>query len=140
MEKYPKEQLWKVYHSLSPDLKEAIFSEKTSEVIRNTCQKNNLTEEIPDIAELIGYTLLGLLPPENFRELLENDLGEGKESAKEAFREINRFIFYPVKPALDQLYSEDKKSIEIKKSPAKKTVKRTVSKKKEKDDYLEPIE
>ncbi len=100
---YTKEELWKVFDKLPDELKEAIFSAQTADNIWNICERNEV-EETQKVSELVGHVLLGLLPAEGFQRALEQELQLEIEKAKKVAQEINRFIFYPVKPALDQLY------------------------------------
>jgi hypothetical protein len=102
---YSKEQLWKLYEKISPELKEAIFSEETAESIWDICSRNGIEDErISEIARYTGRVLLGILPPVDFQEILEKELKLEKSVAKKAAQEISRFIFYPVKPLLEELY------------------------------------
>jgi hypothetical protein len=106
LEEYSKEELWKIYEKLPPELKGAIFSEETANFIYEICSRNNIDEgeKISEIARYTGRTLLGLLPPEKLNEVLEKDLGLGKEVAKKISQEINHLILYPVKASLEALY------------------------------------
>lgn len=102
---YSKEEIWKLYEKISPELKEAIFSEETAESIWDICSRNRIEDErISEIARYTGRVLLGILPPDDFQETLEKELKLEKSVAKRAAQEINRFIFYPVKPLLEELY------------------------------------
>lgn len=104
-EEYTKEQLWKLYEKLPQELKEAVFSEKTAESIGRVCDKNGIKEKkISEVARYIGRVLLGILPPAELQEILETELKLKKSVAKKVIQEINRFIFYPVKSSLEELY------------------------------------
>jgi len=137
---YSKEQLWKLYEKIPQELKEAIFSEDTAESIWEICSRNGIEDErISEIARYTGRVLLGILPPADFQETLEKELKLGKEVAKKVSQEINRFIFYPVKSSLEELYK-----IEIA-PPAKPTgitppPEEKPSAPPRKDVYREPIE
>lgn len=146
MEKeYTKEQLWKLYKKLPEELKEAAFSVENAENIESICKRNGIEEEkISKITKFVGQVFLGLLPPNEFQENLEMELNLEKETAKKVAREINRFIFFPVREALEKLYK-----IEIAPSTIEeKIVTPTEIKPKEKkpeekprmDIYREPIE
>ena len=135
---YSKEEFWKLYEKLSPELKEAIFSEETADRIEDICLRNEVEDErISEIARYTGRVLLGVLPPDEFQEVLEKELKIEKDKAKRVAREINRFIFYPVKSSLEELYK-----IEIA-PPAKPKVAPLPEEKPEapslKDIYREPI-
>jgi hypothetical protein len=139
-EKYTKEQLWKLYKDLPEELKEAVSSIENSEEIFKICQKNDIpADKISDVSKYVGHTLLGLLPPEEFSEKLEKDLGLKKESAKKAAQEISRFVFYPVKSALEDLY----KTEFVPSAPSTEKGIKTEEKEEappHKDTYREPIE
>lgn len=101
--KYTSEQLWKLYENLPEELQEAIFSVETADNIWNICERNNV-EKISSIAKYVGNVLVGVLAPEDLQETLEEELKIEKDVAKKVVQEINRFIFFPVRPALEQLY------------------------------------
>lgn len=119
---YTQDQLWKLYENLPPDLQEAIFSEKNAEHIDAICGRYKLAEEkIPEIAGLVGKILLGIMPPENFQDVLEKEAGLKREIAKEVAHEINRFILAPVKGSLDQIYHIGTTPPEKPQAPPKET-------------------
>lgn len=137
-QEYTKDQLWKLYEKLPDELKEAIFSGDTADDIWNICERNEVNE-VSKVAKYAGYVLMGVLPPDEFQKTLEVEVGLEKEMAKRVAQEINRFIFYPVKPALEELYK-----VTITPPPA---VPKVVSPPEEKppappskDVYREPIE
>lgn len=100
---YTREQLWKLYQKLPGELKEAIFSVGTADSIYDICERNEV-EEISEVAKYTGWVLLGVLPPEEFEETIKKELKLKKEIAKKVAREINRFIFFPVKSSLEEIY------------------------------------
>ena len=102
--KYTSEQFWKLYENLPQELKDALFAEETGNYIYEICQRNEIEEKLEEIVDLAGQVLVGVLAPENFQTSLEKDIGLEKETAKKVAQEINRFIFYPVKSALEGLY------------------------------------
>jgi hypothetical protein len=115
--KYTQEQLWKSFEKLPEELKTAVFSNETADIIWNTCDKNDI-QEVPKVAEKVGYVLMGIIPPEDFQKTLEKEIQIEKEKSKKAAYEINRLIFYPVKTALESLFTiktnlPSKKSVKI---------------------------
>jgi len=134
---YPKEQLWELYQSLPDELKELVFSEKTADTIGDICRRNGISEEekISGLTKYTGYVLLGVLPPEELSQTIKQDFEVSQESANKIAREINRFIFFPVKASLETLYKtkldtgEEEKEEEEKEEETPK-----------KDIYREPIE
>ncbi len=109
---YTQEELWKLYEKLPEELKRAMVGADTSDHVWNICERYEF-DEVSKVAKLVGDVLLGILAPEDFQEELEKELKVEKETAKKATQEINRFIFYPVRPLLEQLH-------EIKVSPERK--------------------
>lgn len=102
--KYNREQLWKLYEKLPEDLKEAIFSGDTAENLYEACARNGIEDDrIPEIARYVGRVLLGILPLDKFQKTLEEEVKLKKETAKRISREVNRFIFYPLKSSLEEI-------------------------------------
>ena len=144
--KYSKEEIWKLYEKLPEELKEAVFSETTAESIWEICERNGIEDDrISEIARFAGRVLMGILPPDELQETLEKELELDKERAKKISQEINRFIFYPVKSTLGELYKiEIAPPAGAPPSVPKKTVpseeKLEEEKPKREDIYREPVE
>ena len=140
---YTSEQFWKLYDKIPQELKDALFSNETGNNIYETCKHNKVVEHHESIIDYTGQVLLGVLPPEDFQKILIKNLGIQQDLANKIAREINRLIFYPVRPFLEELYR-----IEIMPSENKKggELKSDIPKTKEKpapigpDTYREPIE
>ena len=144
LNQYTKTQLWELYKKLPEELKEAISSLDNTDNIYDICEQNNVPEEIiPDISRVVGHVLLGVLLPDQFQSVLEQELSLEKETAKKVAREINRFVFYPVKPLLEDLHKieinppageKQKTEVKIETETEKKEAQLS------KDTYREPIE
>lgn len=133
-EEYSKEELWKLYEKLPDNLKDAIFSAETANSINNICQRNSLEEgKVTEIARYTGYVLMGLLSPDEFEKTLKEEVKLKNDSAKKVNQEINRFIFFPLRTTLEQLYK-----IEI--MPVAKPTEETAKEKPRRDTYREPVE
>jgi len=105
--KYTSEQFWKLYKKLPQELKDALFAEETGNNIYDTCKRNGIEENLEEVVEYVGQVLVGVLPPEEFQETLEKEAGIEKNLVKKVAQEINRFVFYPVKPLLEELYKTE---------------------------------
>ncbi len=105
--KYKKEQLWKLYEKLPDELKEAVFSGETADSIYDICQRNEIDEMVSEVASIVGHVLLGVLPPDEFEEAIKKELKLENDLAKKVAQEINRFVFYPVKSSLEELYGTE---------------------------------
>ena len=136
--KYTREEFWKLYEKLPQELKDALFAEETGNNIYETCKRNGVENNLDQIVEYVGQVLDGVLPPDEFQATLEKEVKLKKDIAKKVAQEINRFIFYPVKSSLEELYK-----IEIA-PPAKPKVVPPPEEKPPappaKDIYREPIE
>ena len=141
-EEYTKEQFWKLYEKLPQELKDALFAEETGDNIHDICERNGVLENLDRVVDYVGRVLVGLLPPDDLQETLERELEIDKERAKKIGQEINRFIFYPVKAYLEELYKIE--MVPIAGTPAKPPVKKVEEKAEERpkreDIYREPIE
>jgi len=105
MPAYSKEQLNNLFDQLPEELQETIFSLDTSENILNVCRTYGLlSEEVGQISECVGQVLMGLLPPSDFQRAIQDRVGIPEVLARAVTREIHRFVFYPVRPALEELY------------------------------------
>ena len=104
VKKYTSEQFWKLYEKLPQELKDALFAEETGNNIYEVCKRNEIADNLEEIVEYVGQVLVGVLPPEEFQKTLEEELKLEKDLAKKIAQEINRFIFYPVKSSLEELY------------------------------------
>ena len=102
---YTPEEIDKILQNLPEELKEAFFSLETVEIIQNVCQTYGIRDErVGKIADYVGQVLMGLLLPSEFQKNLEKEVGLPEVLTKAITQEINRFIFYPVKPCLEELY------------------------------------
>ena len=104
VKKYTREQFWKLYEKLPQELKTALSSDETANNVLDVCKRYNALENFDQIIEYVTQVLVGVLPPNEFQESLEGEIKIEKEFAKKIAQEINRFIFYPVKPNLEKLY------------------------------------
>ena len=142
-QKLTKEQYWKLFNNLSEEMKDIILSEKTATDIFDICERNEI-DDVSRVADYVGQTLLGVLAPDNLQKTLESELKLKKAQSQTVMQEINRFIFYPIKTLLEELYSSEI----LPKGAEKKVLKPEISISKEEkeskpsksDTYREPIE
>ena len=136
---YTQEQLDKIYEKLPEELKEAIFSVETAEEIGDTCESYGITDNrVGEIADRVGYVLAGLMLPQEFAQVIETEVKLPKVLAQAIARDLNRFVFYPVRPALEQLHRME---IEVSaKIVTPEPSAEQEEKPKEPDSYREPLE
>lgn len=103
-QEYTSEQIQKLYQNLPEDLREAIFSLETADVIYNTCKTYGLTQgQAGKISDAVGEVLAGLLLPLEFPKTIKKETNLPEVLVRVITQEINRFIFYPVKQSLGEL-------------------------------------
>lgn len=142
---YTQEQLDKLYEKLPEELREAMFSMETAEEIGEICESYGINDNrVGEIADRVGYILAGLMLPQEFAAVLEKEVKLPKVLAEAISKDLNRFVFYPVRPALEQLHRME---IEVSAKivtpqPVPETEEQTPEKPKqsEPDTYREPIE
>ena len=148
MQDYTREQLWKLYKGLPEELKEAAFSDKTTQAIYDICDRNGITEEkqISEIIRYVGKVMFGILHPENLQYFLEKELEIEIETAKKIHQDIHDIIFRPIKKNLDKLYGTETPSSQTTETEAiteEKTMPRTTRAEEETsqeaDSYRESI-
>ncbi len=123
---YTKDQFWQLYRKLPPELKEIISCEETSDNIYEICERYELLDFLYGITEIVGQVLLGVLNPKEFQSTIEKVLSLNPNVAKKISQEINRFIFYPARMALGEIYDmefspvvKEKEPLPIQKTPPK---------------------
>jgi len=147
MAKYSQEEARKMFKVIPTTLKEVLLSPDTAETILKITQEYNINDErVRKLASLVGYSLLGMLPPSNLDKEIETELNIDKETAQEIAQKIIRLILYQVKDELKDLYQ----NIQIYPSGAVEAEKETKTKTEEPEEkqkissktdiYREPID
>lgn len=131
MVEYSREQFVELYKDLPEDLKKAMSSERTIDTTERLSDQEDLSdEEHHAFVKAIGDVLLGLVKPSKFKEELEK-AGISKKGAEKINSSVQRFIFYPVRDTLAQLYEEE---LKIKKGPEVEELKEETGEKEEKKE------
>ncbi len=102
---YSNEQLMTAFKMLPNDVREAILSVNTAEVIKQTADKYKLMiDKAGQLADETGLVMLGLTHPNQFIADLAERLEIDKKLAKEIAEEINSRIFFPVRENLKKIH------------------------------------
>ncbi len=118
MPNYTKEQLLEKYRALPKEVREAIFSINTAEIIRQIGEKHKLMiDKIGELADETGLVMLGLGHPNQFISHLTERLEINHELAKEIAQEVNLKIFYPIREHLKKMYGIIEEKFEEEPSP-----------------------
>lgn len=106
-----KEEFTKLYRTLPPKIKDVLFDEEVGLTLIKICKRHNIEHIYDDMMDLTTKTLIGLLPPEEIEKVLIRDLDISMVSAKEIAIEVNRFIFFPIKEEISDLYGIKSKEV-----------------------------
>lgn len=144
-QKYSRDQLRQLYIKLPQEIKDVVSDDEAAKEIEEICGRNGIDDErVGKISDLIRDVLFGLQLPEEFQKELEKEAGLNEETAKKISREINRFVFYPVKPALEQLQKIEVVSQKPNENAKSETILKPAEEyqaiTKKDDTYREPIE
>ena len=69
MEELSRDELWEIYKTLSPELKDAIFSEDTADAVWNISRLHEI-KDVSKLGKLTSHVLMGLLPPQMFKDTI----------------------------------------------------------------------
>jgi len=128
---YSLEQLRSAHKKLPQNIKDAIDSVDSTEIMLDLRKKHSLTiEQMGYIADETGFAMLGLTHPKDFVGNIKSKLGVSDEIAKDITKEINDEIFAPIKDSLMKLHG----------SPRVDTIPPTEKVESIDDSYREPVE
>ena len=136
-------EFFKLYEKLPEELQDLISSTEMGDSLENICTQYDVLSYLYEVNDYVGNVLLGLLPPNEFEETLQKGLSIEKNKAKKITREVNRFVFYPVKSLLEDMYNIELApvaKIETKLPVTKKEEVKEIKKPVKSDTYREPIE
>ena len=136
-------EFFKLYEKLPEELQDLISSTEMGDSLENICTQYDVLSYLYEVNDYVGNVLLGLLPPNEFEETLQKGLSIEKDKAKKITREVNRFVFYPVKSLLEDMYNIELApvaKIETKLPVTKKEEVKEIKKPVKSDTYREPIE
>ena len=94
------------WDAITPQLREALFSEVNADFVSKVCQDEHLPAEKGDeIAGISGYVLLGFMHPEDLAVELKDGVGLDQKTASSIASAINQRIFAPLRQQIDSVYS-----------------------------------
>lgn len=106
MLKYTPEQIKEIYKNLPDDVKEAIFSVDTSNILRKIGEKYKLTiEQMGEMADETGLLMLGLTQTKDFISNLSERLQADKDISRQIAKDINTEVFSIVRESLRKVHS-----------------------------------
>src|SRR3989344_680499 len=113
MTKPSNKEILERYANLPNDLKDAIFSNVTTENINAVGKNHGLTiDKIGELAEETGFVMLGLTPPSDYIKNLAGRVGANPEQVRAIAEEINQKVFQPVRESLKKIHGLEPKKEE----------------------------
>jgi len=97
-----QEKVKKIYNRYPQAIKEALFSFENSTIIRETAAKFKIDENI--LAQEVGFVLLGATEPNEMIKRWQRIFSLSSYQAGALFREINRYIFFPLRREIVKAY------------------------------------
>jgi hypothetical protein len=104
-DKISKQKFWDLYHKLPVELQDALFDDELWENVVELCNRYQANEDLDLMSDGLKDVLLGILPPNDYIDGLAKNLKTDKTTANRIIHEINRFILFPVKEALEEVYN-----------------------------------
>lgn len=93
------------FQKLPTDIKTAIYSVETSQVIEQIADKHHLLiDKMGVLAEETGLVMLGATHPKDFIRNLSDKLGVDRETARKVADDVNQQIFSKVRESLRALH------------------------------------
>ncbi|MCR4283995.1 MAG: hypothetical protein NUV64_01585 [Parcubacteria group bacterium] len=94
------------YKDLPGDVREAIFSVDSTEIIQDISKKNNLTiDKMSELADEIGLLMIGVTEPKDFMPNISRRLGVDKKTAHDITAEVNDRIFSKIRESLKRIHN-----------------------------------
>ena len=127
---YTKEQLDTMFSELPDDVKDAMTSVDTVEILNEIKEKYKLhIDQVGQLSAEVSLAMIGAASPQRFVSNLEALMGITKETAEAITKDVNEKIFQVVRNTLENLRREEEKGEE---KPAEAQPTTT-------DPYREPI-
>ncbi len=98
-------QIIERYNSLSKELKDALFSDNTTDIISRLCDFYHLSDDKADILTLtIGDVLMGFVHYNDFPKVLAEKMVGNAVVAQSIAKEIDKELFLPLRKFLREVY------------------------------------
>jgi hypothetical protein len=105
-----KNQALQRWDTLPLVLREALFSEVSSDFLWKTCEAEHIPDEkIYDVARIVGYVLMGFLHPEDTAEELKEQLNLDPKICTSIADAVNGRTFGPLRSEIDKVYEPPSK-------------------------------
>jgi hypothetical protein len=101
-----QDQARKRYTLLPSSLQDAIFSVQIAEIVSDVAEANNLDDDRSyKLSEIVGWTLLGFVHPEDLGKELQDEASVPPQTAESVSNALNAKVFASIKADLDKAYA-----------------------------------
>lgn len=100
-----QQELWTKLDTLPRDVRELFFSAETSDIIYNIATKWDVLSKVSALAEITGATIIGILPMQQFRQMVQDGLEVDEKKARAIATDIRDKIFSKVAESLRKIHS-----------------------------------
>ena len=105
---YTREQLDTMFYELPDDVKEAMTSVDTVQVLNKIKEKYKLhIDQIGQLSAEIALVMIGASSPQRFISKMESSMNISEETAKSIASEVNEKIFQVVRNTLKNIQEEE---------------------------------
>ncbi|MCX6739545.1 MAG: hypothetical protein NT098_05895 [Candidatus Parcubacteria bacterium] len=105
---YTREQLDTMFYELPDDVKEAMTSVDTVQVLNEIKEKYKLhIDQIGQLSAEIALVMIGASSPQRFISKMESSMNISEETAKNIASEVNEKIFQVVRTTLKNIQEEE---------------------------------
>ncbi|MCX6735686.1 MAG: hypothetical protein NTZ13_01225 [Candidatus Parcubacteria bacterium] len=105
---YTKEQLDTMFYELPDDVKEAMTSVDTVQVLNEIKEKHKLhIDQIGQLSAEIALVMIGASSPQRFISKMESSMNISEETAKNIASEVNEKVFQVVRNTLKNIQEEE---------------------------------
>lgn len=113
-----KEELFKRYEKLPAAVKDAMFAEASADKIEEIGRTHGLLmDKIGALADEVGYFMLGMTHPQDFRGQIVRSTGLSETKVSEIIEELNKTIFLPIREHLSALHNVEESGVEMSDEP-----------------------
>lgn len=113
-----KEELFKRYEKLPAAVKDAMFAEASADKIEEIGRKHGLLiDKIGALADEVGYFMLGMTHPQDFKGQIMRSTGLPETKVGEIIEELNKTIFLPIREHLSALHNVEESGVEMSDEP-----------------------
>ena len=109
-----KEELLTRYEKLPQAVKDAMFAEASADKIEELGRKYGLLiDKIGALADEVGYFMLGMTHPNDFKGQIIRSTGLSETKANEIIDELNKTIFLPIREHMSALHNVEESGVEM---------------------------